>query len=455
MGSVRSRAIRRSIGAAVLATALLAGVGVAGAEASTTASISGVAFDDANRNRVHDAGEAPFAGRNVSVFDATTGALVRSVATGSDGAWTAGGLAAGTYRVEVGTSDWWALRADWVPTTTGSVWFRHDAVAVAEGATVRADFGLRRITYATAPLSIATAADGLRVESYTDALTAAQVLAVLDAGTLRGREAATTTVQFGLDATDYATTSVDGRPGTYTGFRATVRTAYVSYLDHPGALLFHEYGHAWARYHDTVVQQDGTLARYIEARGLTGDSRLGTGHAWAPEELIAEDYRQLFGSASAAAQPQENRDVPPAAQVPGLEQFLRSTFTTAPSTGGAGGSGGGTGEPVVAAPALTDLTASAGGPPVEIRFTLSVPAEVTAVLVDARGRTIRTLLQQAPLGAGPARLTWDGVDDRNRLNKEGTFTARLTARNASGSADGSVAFTLGSTSSGGSKGGRR
>jgi len=459
MGSVRDRAIRRSIAAAVLATALLGGIGVPGAEAGTTASISGVAFDDANRNRVRDVGEAAFAGRTVSVFDAATGALVRSAATATDGSWTAGGLAAGTYRVEVSTGDWWALRGDWVPTTTGSVWFRHDAVAVADGASARADFGLRRITWSTTPVSAVTASDGLRVESYTDALSAAQVLAALDAGSLRGGEAATTTVQLGLDGTDYATTSVDGRPGTYTGFRATVRSAYVSYLDRPGALLFHEYGHAWARYHDTVVQQDGTYARYLEARGLTGDSRLGTGHAWAPEELIAEDYRQLFGSLTAAAQPQENREIPPAAQVAGLEEFLRSTFTAPPSTGGGGsgdgGGGGGTDEPAVAAPAISDLSASAGGPPVELRFTLSAPAEVSAVLVDGRGRTVRTLLQQAPLGSGTTRVTWDGVDDRGRLNRDGTFTARLTARNASGSADGSVAFTLGSTSSGGSKGGRR
>lgn len=465
MGSMRSRAIRRSLGAAVLATALVAGLGTAGAEAGAAGSVSGVAYEDANRNGARDAGEAAFAGRTIVVSDAVTGAFVRSAATGSDGSWSVGSLAAGTYRVAFDTTDWWALRSEWVPTTTGSVWFRHDAVVVADGAAVRADFGLRRIGWSTtagAPLTAATAPDGLRVESYTDALAATDVLAVLDAGSLRGGEAASTTVQFGLDGTDYATTSVDGVPGRYSGFRATVRSAYVSYLDHPGALLFHEYGHAWARYHDTIVQQDGTYARYLEARGLTGDPRLGTGHAWAPEELIAEDFRQLFGSPTAAAQPQENRDIPPASQVAGLEPFLRSTYTVPPSTtGGDGGSGGGGqddggGDPTVAAPAITDLGASAGGPPVELRFTLSAPAELSVVIVDGRGRTVRTLLQSAPLPDGPARITWDGVDDRGHTSKDGTFTARLTARSEGGSADGSVSFTLGGTSSGGGgKPGRR
>ena len=35
--------------------------------------------------------------------------------------------------------------------------------------------------------------------------------------------------------------------------------------------MSHEYGHAWSLYYDTIVQQEGTLASYLKARGLDGD----------------------------------------------------------------------------------------------------------------------------------------------------------------------------------------
>ena len=69
------------------------------------------------------------------------------------------------------------------------------------------------------------------------------------------------------------------------------------------------------------------MATYLAARGITGDARLDSGHAWNRNELIAEDYRQLFGTPNARATPQENRDLPQAAAVPGLRDFLASTFT--------------------------------------------------------------------------------------------------------------------------------
>jgi hypothetical protein len=46
--------------------------------------------------------------------------------------------------------------------------------------------------------------------------------------------------------------------------------------------------------------------------------------------MIAEDYRQLFGTASARAVTQMNRDIPDAKDVPGLEVFLAGAFTAPP-----------------------------------------------------------------------------------------------------------------------------
>ena len=81
--------------------------------------------------------------------------------------------------------------------------------------------------------------------------------------------------------------------------------------------LFHEYGHAWSLYNAYLVQQDPALTAYLRARGLLGDPRLGTSYAWDPRELIAEDYRQLFGSPNAQLGGQINRDVPLAKESPG------------------------------------------------------------------------------------------------------------------------------------------
>jgi hypothetical protein len=48
--------------------------------------------------------------------------------------------------------------------------------------------------------------------------------------------------------------------------------------------------------------------------------------------MLAEDYRQLFGSPNARLRGQENQDIPPAAEVPGLRVFLSTTFMGADTT---------------------------------------------------------------------------------------------------------------------------
>jgi len=117
--------------------------------------------------------------------------------------------------------------------------------------------------------------------------------------------------------------------GIYTDYNATSNVSYVSWLDGDGE-LFHEYGHAWSLYNAYIVQQDPTLAAYLRARGLFGDPRIGTSYAWDTKEMIAEDYRQLFGTASAQGLTQMNRDIPAAKDVPGLKDFLAGVFTKPP-----------------------------------------------------------------------------------------------------------------------------
>ncbi len=104
--------------------------------------------------------------------------------------------------------------------------------------------------------------------------------------------------------------------------------------------LGHEYGHVWENYYRWIYWH-GEFDAYLEARGLLGDPRLGSSACWQPYEIIAEDYRQFFGSGEALTARQCNRDIPAAADVPGLRDFLALTWTDGnppPGYSGAGGS---------------------------------------------------------------------------------------------------------------------
>jgi hypothetical protein len=95
--------------------------------------------------------------------------------------------------------------------------------------------------------------------------------------------------------------------------------------------LSHEYGHAWTFQRATIVQQDQSLTAYLRARGLDGDPRVRSAYAWDPNEMIAEDYRQLLGPADGRDRPQMNTDIAPAATVPGLRDFLLGAFSQPPT----------------------------------------------------------------------------------------------------------------------------
>lgn len=75
-----------------------------------------------------------------------------------------------------------------------------------------------------------------------------------------------------------------------------------------------------------IVQQESGFGRYLAARGVAGDPRLGTTYQWYPAEMIAEDYHELFGSENAKLAWQMNRDIPAPDQVPGLRAWFLDTF---------------------------------------------------------------------------------------------------------------------------------
>jgi hypothetical protein len=72
-------------------------------------------------------------------------------------------------------------------------------------------------------------------------------------------------------------------------------------------------------------------ARWTSADGsvrLSGDSRLDSTYKWNRAEIIADDYRLLFGSPLAISEAplHMNRDIPQPSAVAGLRSFLLNTW---------------------------------------------------------------------------------------------------------------------------------
>ena len=388
--------------------------------------IRGAAFQDANRDGVRQAAEAAFGGHKIVLTDAA-GYAITSTTTDAAGAYAFTGIADGDYWVVYDRSSWLSVRNDWAPSTTGSI---KPQRRLTVAGTTNGDFGWRPITWSTdpyRPVSSYTAANGLAVKSYNDAVTALEVYTALTSSWI-GVEAPTVTIRFAYGSSSMTNAVAQFSSGVYSNYHATVNLTYSSWLDGFDQTLVHEYGHAWAGYHAHITQQDPELTAYLEFRGLAGDPRVGTSYAWSADEMIAEDYRQLFGSPTAAARVQANRDIPSAADVPGLREFLRDTFTTPPAETEP--------EPAPAPPAL-DVSGLAVNPSTvktsgTVSFTLSAPATVTVRIVDAKGATVRTLLQAAPRDGGSVSTVWDRLTDAGRKAGRGTYTARVEAT-ASGS----------------------
>ena len=156
--------------------------------------------------------------------------------------------------------------------------------------------------------------------------------------------------------------------------------------------------------------------------------------------MIAEDYRQLFGTPTAAAAPQMNTSIPPANQVPGLRDFLSTTFRQAPA-----------GSQSPPPPSSTTLTVSGLGvnpQPVKssatVSFNQSTAATDAVQIVNSSGAVVRTLLANASRGAGTVSVAWNRQSDAGRRVSSGTYTATVNAQDAGGhSVTASASFKVG------------
>jgi hypothetical protein len=291
--------------------------------------IAGYAFQESDRDGVYKTGEEPLANQHLYFYKGD-GTYLGNRYTDAGGWYQFGGLADGGYVVRYAPDSWWAVRDDWVPDTTGSIL---PVLNIQLAGSSRADFGWRpivRSTDASSPISSFVGANGLKVQSYDDVVPAKDVYDRLMTGSLVGQEAQFATIRFDYASTGSTSTSATQLNGVYVGYHATSYVSYLSWLNQNGE-LFHEYGHAWSLYYAYMAQQDPKLTAYLQARGVLGDPRIGTSYAWDPKEMIAEDYRQLFGDASAQADSQLNKDIPLARDVPGLKSFLATVFTQPPA----------------------------------------------------------------------------------------------------------------------------
>jgi hypothetical protein len=90
----------------------------------------------------------------------------------------------------------------------------------------------------------------------------------------------------------------------------------------PDRMIAHEIGLLWVAH-----SFEGTArpwSEYLKIRGLAGDQRLDSSSMWKGEEILADDYRLLFGSPAAVEQNPShmNPAIRDPRSVPGLQEFL-------------------------------------------------------------------------------------------------------------------------------------
>jgi hypothetical protein len=124
-------------------------------------------------------------------------------------------------------------------------------------------------------------------------------------------------------------TSTSRAYGAYTAVKSVIylRANGSSTFDvYPDEVIAHEYGHAWTTYH-RFMSHNGDYTPWLEARGLVGETRLDSSYNWAKDEMLADDYRLLFGTALAQSQASYiNADVADPRTVPGLKEFFTSVW---------------------------------------------------------------------------------------------------------------------------------
>ncbi len=239
----------------------------------------------------------------------------------------------GTYQLAQGTSSW-----SYSLSTTALADGTHTLVARATDASGNFSVASESVSVqnsSSLPPGVSeqlVTPEGATIQIYSDVKgwTAQQIYDLLKANALElGRIGPRLTVKVQTTYSSSNSVSASRTNGVYGNFRATI---YLKAVDgtvfpaRPDDVMAHEYGCVWALYHFYISQQ-GNWDPWLSARGILGDPRVDSTFSWSKTEMIADDYRMLFGTPAAQSEAAYvNPDVPDPRAVTGLRDFFLNVW---------------------------------------------------------------------------------------------------------------------------------
>lgn len=257
---------------------------------------------------------------SVAITAPAGGSTVSGNVTVTGTAGDAGGLVkvevavdGGPYATASGTSSW-----SWGWSTTSLANGSHSLVARATDAAGNTATAGTTVTVGNTSAAPATQGTWVSPEGVTISIssagpwTIARIYELLKANALDLDEVGprlTIVVQDTAASTCTSSASTSG--GVYSSYSARITLQGVNsrFATSPDRAMAHEYGHAWTMYHLYMTHQ-GDWSSYLDQRWtaadgstvLATDSRLDSSYSWTRGEIVAEDYRLLFGSSAAVSQ---------------------------------------------------------------------------------------------------------------------------------------------------------
>lgn len=408
---------------------------------SEPVTVAGRLYKDNNRSATFDAGDEPLAAKTIYLYNGT-GTYLGNRATDAEGKYVftegnAGILYEGTYRVAMAAPAMWELWNTHTPTTIRGEFPQtlnpNVTITTVGGQTTVQDFGWRPVVFAETPITEYTGTNGLRAKSYNDVIPAKFLYdQVMKLGMI-GNEVSKVEIINKGSATATGSSMATSPPPCHNaaslitiGYNRLVQDL----INNIDSVISHEYGHAWSLIHGCNDRNDvPDFVEYQKARGLYGDARLNTSYGWDIKEIFAEDYRQFWaGNESGRNAAHLNKDIPAAKDVPGLYQFLTTTYITPL---------GGT-TPTDQSVVISELTVSPdpvllkGKTSAKISYKLSTQATSSVYILNASGSAVKTLTLNTPQIAGQQNLTWNRTGLNNRKVSAGTYSVKVESKGPDG-----------------------
>jgi uncharacterized lipoprotein NlpE involved in copper resistance len=267
--------------------------------------------------------------------------LSGSAADNSSVATVAVAVDGGSWQVASGTTSWTSA---W--NTTSAVNGQHTITVRATDAsgnvaTASADVTVSNTSSAPATQGSWVSPEGVKINvNSAGSWTIAQIYSILTANALDlDKIGPHLTINVQDQYTSQTQTNATYYMGSYSSVASTMWLQGVNsgFSARPDDTLAHEYGHAWSTYWFYMAHQgswtDYEKARWTTSNGsltLATDSRTGTSYSWQVEEIVADDYRLLFGSSLAVSERPShlNPDIPAPRDVTGLSTFLFNSWRT-------------------------------------------------------------------------------------------------------------------------------